>query len=207
MAGFDVVGVDNRPQPRYPFAFIQTDALEHLAAHGREYDAVHASPPCHDHSALSSRSGLDGSGWLLDATRRALDTAGRPYVIENVPGAAMRRDLVLCGAMFRLRTYRHRWFELSDPMLWLRLEHPRHRRRTSTFKRPKHFAEGMNISVTGNVGRWVGPACMGIDWMSGAELSQAIPPAYTQFIGEQLIARLAVTTDAGLARLDNTEEK
>lgn len=192
-AGFDVTGVDNRPMPRHPFNFVQADALEYLAAHGHEYDAIHASPPCHDHTSLSSRAGTDGTGWLLDATRQALVANGRPWVIENVPGAPMRADIMLCGAMFGLRTYRHRWFELSDPMMPLLPEHPRHRARTSTKKRPKCFAAGLNISVTGNVGRWVGPAVMGIDWMTGAELSQAIPPAYTQFIGEQLIERLAVS--------------
>ena len=195
-AGFDVTGVDNRYQPRYPFTFVHADALEYLAQHGHNYDAIHASPPCHDHSSLVSRAGTDGTGWLLPATRDALIANGRPWVIENVPGADVRKDFVLCGGMFGLRTYRHRWFELSDPMLWVIPEHPPHRARTSTKKRRRDFAAGMHISVTGDVSSWVGPACMGIDWMRGEELSQAIPPAYTEFIGSQLLVRVKSAIDS-----------
>lgn len=117
-AGFEVVGVDLNPQPRYPYEFHQADALEYLAEHGHEFDAWHASPPCRDHTALTSRAGFEGSGHLLADTRAAFQAhpARRPWVIENVPGAPMRVDLMLCGGMFGLRTYRHRWFELSDPM-------------------------------------------------------------------------------------------
>lgn len=190
-AGFDVTGVDNRPQPRYPFAFVQADALEYLAEHGHEYDAVHASPPCHDHTSLASLSGTNGTGWLLPATRDALAALDRPWVIENVPGAPMRVDLRLCGAMFGLRTYRHRWFEFADPMFPPDLPHPRHRVLTSTFKRKKQYLEGYNISVTGNIGSWVGSRVLGIDWMTGAELSQAVPPAYTEHIGRHLLDQLA----------------
>lgn len=190
LAGFDVTGVDIEDMPRYPFEFHKSDALEFLKERGHEFDAIAASPPCHDHTSLKSRAGENGSGWLLEATRDALIALGQPWVLENVAGAPLRKDFVLCGGMFGLRTYRHRWFELYDPMFWVLPEHPKHRRLTSTFKRPAQFAQGMNISVTGDVGRWVGPAVMGIDWMNGAELSQAIPPAYTQFIGEQLRERI-----------------
>jgi DNA (cytosine-5)-methyltransferase 1 len=181
--------------PRYPFAFHQGDALEYLEAHGHEYDAIHASPPCQDHSPLRSRAGVHGTGWLLDATLQLLERQLALWVVENVGGAHNRADILLCGEMFGLRTIRHRRFTIDPrlPGLLAVPPHPRHSRPTSTFKRPKHFAEGMNISVTGNVGRWVGPACMGIDWMTGEELSQAIPPAYTRFIGEQLMACLQVT--------------
>ncbi|MFD6354081.1 DNA cytosine methyltransferase [Nocardia tengchongensis] len=184
-AGFEVVGVDIEPQPRYPFEFHQADALEFLSDHGHEFDAIHASPPCHDHSTLASRAGTNGSGWLLDATMAALAGQRSPWVVENVMGAAMRADAVLCGAMFGLRTYRHRQFTIDPrvpllpPVPW----HPAHTARTSTKDRRRGFAEGRNVSVTGDVGSWVGPACMGIDWMTGAELAQAIPPAYTQHLG------------------------
>lgn len=190
-AGFDVTGIDNRPQPRYPFAFVQADALEYLAEHGHEYDAIHASPPCHDYTSLVSLSGANGTRWLLPATRDALRLSGRPWVIENVPGADLRADVRLCGAMFGLRTYRHRWFELGDPMFPPVLPHPRHRVRTSTYKRKRQYLEGYNISVTGNVGSWVGSRVLGIDWMIGAELSQAIPPVYTEVIGRHLLDQLA----------------
>jgi DNA (cytosine-5)-methyltransferase 1 len=190
-AGFDVVGVDIEPQPRYPYEFHRADALEFLAAHWREFDVVHASPPCHDHTALSSLSGLNGSGHLLADTRAALLALPVPWVIENVPGAPMRVDLRLCGDMFGLRTYRHRWFEFGDPMFPPQLSHPRHRTPTSTFKRRKQFEEGYHISVTGDVGSWVGGRVLGIGWMTGDGLSQAIPPAYTRVVGAHLLDQLA----------------
>lgn len=183
-AGFDVVGVDVHPQPRYPFEFVQADALAYLARHGGEFDAWHASPPCHDHTPLNAVAGIDGTAWLLEATRQALQ-GFRPYVIENVSAASMVDPITLCGGMFGLRTYRHRKFEsnvsLAAP------PHPKHIIRTATKQRRQRWAEGWHVSITGDVGTYVGPEGMGIDWMDGNGLSQAIPPAYTEFIGGQLI--------------------
>lgn len=190
LAGFHVTGVDHRVQPRYAGdEFIEADALDYLAAHGAEYDAIHASPPCHDHTVLAARTGEDGTGGLLAATRDALDQTGLPYAIENVPGAPMRPDIILCGEMFGLRTIRHRWFELGG---WWALcpMHPPHTARTSTRNRMRDWLAGLHVSVTGDVGTYLGREAMGIDWMTGAELSQAIPPAYTRFVGEQLLAHL-----------------
>ena len=113
-AGFDVTGVDARPQPSYPFAFVQADALAYLGEHGREYDAVHASPPCQRYS-IARR--IHGNGEthpdLLEPTRAALVSNGRPWIIENVPGAPVRFPVLLCGLMFGLRVFRHRLFESS----------------------------------------------------------------------------------------------
>lgn len=200
-AGFDVTGVDINPQPRYPLAFVQADALEYLAAHGHEFDAIHASPPCHDHTSLSSITGTDGTGTLLPSTREQLKRLGRPYVIENVPGAAMVGPVVLCGSEFGLST------DHNGRRVWLK----RHRQFESNVL--LMGAGGCNcygrqiIGVYGHGdgggrGRrkgWKGTfalrkAVMGIDWMDRDELAQAIPPAMTCFIGEQLITRLAVTT-------------
>ncbi|WP_216916371.1 hypothetical protein [Nocardia noduli] len=114
LAGFEVVGVDIDPQPRYPFEFHRADALEFLAEHGHEYDAITASPPCHDHTPLKSRAGENGTGWLLHATLAALAAQRAPWIVENVMGADMRADIVLCGTMFGLRVYRHRKFAI-DP--------------------------------------------------------------------------------------------
>jgi DNA (cytosine-5)-methyltransferase 1 len=191
-AGFEVVGVDIEPQPNYPFEHHVGDALEFLAEHGREFDIVHASPPCQDHSPLSSRAGKHGTGWLLGATLDALRAQPAAWVVENVMGAKMGADIVLCGNMFGLRTYRHRKFSIDPrlPMLLAAPVHPPHRAKTSTKERRRDFAAGMHISITGDVGSWLGPACMGIDWMTGAELSQAIPPAYTEFLGQQLLEHL-----------------
>lgn len=96
----------------------------------------------------------------------------------------------VCGSMFGLRTYRHRWFEIAGPLMLARPWHPRHVAKTSTKKRRACWDAGMNISVTGDIGTYVGSRAMGIDWMNGDELSQAIPPAYTEYIGTQLIEHI-----------------
>jgi DNA (cytosine-5)-methyltransferase 1 len=185
-AGFDIVGVDNRPQPRYPFEFVKANALTFLPDHASEFDVVHASPPCQDHSPLKAVAGEHGTGWLLAATRTALEQTGKTWVIENVAGARLHPSFLLCGSMFGLRTYRHRKFETTLPLI-ASPTHPRHTVRTSTKKRMRDWAAGMNVSVTGDIGSTIGGVALGIDWMTGNELSQAIPPAYTQFIGEQLL--------------------
>ena len=191
-AGLDVTGVDIEPQPNYPFKFIQADATT-IPLDG--FDAYAASMPCHDHTPLRSLAGLDGTGWLLDAVRERLQATGKPYVIENVPGAPMRADLLLCGHMFRprLRTRRHRWFEFGG-VAWLPSQ-PRHVHapgvRTATKQRAARWAEGWDVSVTGDVGVYVGPEALGIDWMTGDELSNAIPPVYTEYIGRALLEQMA----------------
>lgn len=192
-AGFTVVGIDNRRMPRYPFTFIQTDALEYLVEHGHKYDVIHASPPCQDHSPLRSVAGEHGTGWLLQATLDALAQQSAPWVVENVSAAHNRADILLCGEMFGLRTIRHRRFTIDHRISGLLAipPHPKHRRPTSTKNRISALAEGHNLSITGNVGIHAGPLCMGIDWMTGDELSQAIPPAYTKFIGDQLLELVA----------------
>lgn len=189
-AGFEVIGVDIKPMPRYPYKFIQGDALAVLGNMGWA-SAYHASAPCHDHSYLRSLSGLNGTGHLLTEVRELLEWRGKPYVIENVMGADMRPDVVLCGSMFGLRTYRHRQFEIHG-FTAVAPEHPKHTVLTATKQRKERWAQGWNVSVTGDVGIYVGPEAMGIDWMNGNELCQAIPPAYTRHIGEQLLAHLGV---------------
>lgn len=194
-AGFDVVGVDKEPKVgrHYPFEFYNADALDFLTEHGDGFDVIHASPPCQDHSPLSALVGKHGTGWLLAVTQNALRSSGKLYVIENVAGADLPASLLLCGSMFGLRTYRHRKFELAahGPMIAVP-PHPRHTVRTSTKKRMRDWAAGLNVSVTGDIGSTIGGLALGIGWMTGNELSQAIPPAYTQFIGEQLIEHLEV---------------
>jgi DNA (cytosine-5)-methyltransferase 1 len=189
-AGFEVVGVDIKPQPRYPFAFIQHDALALDMRFLRSFDAIHASPPCQSYSPLGALSPDKVYPDLVGAARDLLDRVGVPYVIENVMAAPLikERSIVLCGAMFGLRTYRHRRFESR-----LRLvapDHPKHTVLTATKRRKERWAQGWNVSITGDVGTYVGPEAMGIDWMSGNELCEAIPPAYTRLIGAQLIAHI-----------------
>jgi len=193
-AGFEVVGVDINPQPRYPFEFHQGDAIHYLLQHWREFDAVHASPPCQAYSplnALPSTKNADEHPDLLGPTRAALDLTRLPYVIENVMAAPLikERSIVLCGGMFGLRTYRHRRFE--SPLLLMAPEHPKHVIRTATRQRRARWDEGWHVSITGDVGTYVGPEAMGIDWMNGTELSEAIPPAYTELVGLQLLEHIA----------------
>jgi DNA (cytosine-5)-methyltransferase 1 len=193
-AGFDVVGVDIDPQPNYPFEFVQGDALQYLAKHGREFDAIHASPPCQGYTALKA---VHGNVWplLIEPTRRMLDQIGVPYVIENVQGAPVRRDLTLCGEMFGLRVIRHRFFELGG---WTasRPAHIPHRGRVAGWRHGEFF-DGPYFAVYGNgggkgtVAQW--QDALGIDWTSDRrELAEAIPPAYTEHIGRQLIRALEV---------------
>lgn len=122
MAGFFVVGVDHKPQPRYAGnKFIKADALEYCREHGHEYDAIHASPPCQAYTALKSMWNSREHPDLVAQTRDALERTERPHVIENVPGAPLRASIMLCGTMFDLGTgdaelWRHRYFETNAPM-------------------------------------------------------------------------------------------
>lgn len=190
LAGFHVTGVDIKAQPRYAGdEFVQGNALEFLAAHGHEFDAIHASPPCQEYSALRALTPDRHYPDLIAPTRDILVKIGVPWVIENVISAPLQSGITLCGGMFGLRTYRHRRFESS--VFMFQPEHPRHVARTSTKKRRSCWDAGMHISVTGDIGTYVGSLAMGIDWMIGNELSQAIPPAYAEYVGHRLIATLA----------------
>jgi DNA (cytosine-5)-methyltransferase 1 len=189
-AGFEVVGVDIAPQPRYPFEFHQADALEYLAEHGHEFDVIHASPPCQPYSVLK---GLVSKEYkkLIGDVRGLMSVVGKPYVIENVEGAKseMINPLTLCGTMFGLKTRRHRLFEMSSPIYFAPAvcRHYLKTQRQGMVPHPhKHF-----ISVAGHFSdQDFARRAMGIDWMSRAELAQAIPPAYTEFIGRHLMQTL-----------------
>lgn len=192
--GFHVTGVDIAPQPHYVGdVFIQRDALEYLEQHGDEYEAVHASPPCQAHSALRAiwRKKLGDEIWaerhpdLIPRLRAILIALERAYVIENVSGAPLIRPTMLCGTMFGLPLFRHRIFETS--FFLLSPPHAPHRmlRASKTSRPPK---EGEVWPIYGHFSGIDGAKkAMGIDWMVRDELSQAIPPAYTQFLGKQLM--------------------
>ncbi len=194
-AGFaEIVGVDNRPQPRYPFEFVQADALEYVAEHGHKFDAIHASPPCQRYSIgrhihNSGRNHPD----LVEPSRKLLIASVKPWVIENVMGSPLRDPAMLCGRMFGLRVLRHRLFEAS--FLLMTPSHPRHPRGNLT-NANQGYSTGEHgyVCVAGNnFVRTAGAKAMGIDWMKTRyELAQAIPPAYTEYIGRQLIDVLAV---------------
>lgn len=185
-AGFEVTGVDIRPQPRYPFTFHHADALEFVAAHGREYDVIHASPPCQAYSFCTPAPYKPRHPDLIAVVRKSLQATDRPFVIENVAGARrlLNTPILLCGSMFGLRVWRHRYFEsLIDLGLTFSCNHSQ-----------------IPVLVTGTTRRKgykrVDPPiserrqAMGIDWMTTAELDQAIPPAYTEFIGREVLKRI-----------------
>jgi DNA (cytosine-5)-methyltransferase 1 len=177
-AGFHVTGVDLAPQPRYAGdEFIQADALTFDLA---GYDAIHASPPCQAFTKARVIHGHEHPD-LLTPTRQRLREWGEAWIIENVPGSPMRGDFVLCGSMFGLGSpngglIRHRCFEIGWPDF--ALVHPcQHAETTiSVFGHGGHVYHGVED--------W--REVMGIDWMTRDELAQAIPPAYTHFIGTAL---------------------
>lgn len=193
-AGFEVVGIDIEPQPRYPFEFVQADAVAYIRAHGHEFDAIHTSPPCQRHTRaqkIMKREHPD----LIEPTRQALIETGKPYVIENVPGAPLRNPLELCGAQFGLSTYRHRWFEFGGPGIphLIRVpHHPKHTTRTAKMGRPAAPDEFMHI-----VGNFSGVErardIMGMPWANRDGLREAIPPAYTDFIGRHVLMAALMT--------------
>lgn len=197
-AGFaEIVGVDIAPQPRYPFTFVQGDALEYLAEHGAEFDAIHASPPCQRYTVgRTIHDSGDRHPDLVDPTRALLNAAGRPWVMENVPGAPLENPVTLCGLMFGLRVIRHRLFESSVFLMAPPCPgHPKHlstgtmtAKRGGTGNGYSTGAGGLVCVAGNNFVREAGAKAMGIDWpMTRRELANAIPPAYTEFVGRQLI--------------------
>ena len=199
-AGFDVTGVDIADRPNYPFAFHRGDAIEYLLAHGHEYDAVHASPPCQSQCSLTVGTN-ESRGWggghvdLVAPTRAALLRIGLPYVIEQPDGRAkIRRDVRLNGELFGLGVWRPRNFELGG---WC-TPRPRLPGRRGYVRGYRHgvYREGPYVAVYGDGGDKATVAeaqsAMGIDWTDvREELTEAVPPAYTRWIGERLLDHLA----------------
>ena len=210
-AGFDVVGVDVVAQPRYPYAFVQGDALgvmDRLLAGGDvegyrlgDVAAVAASPPCQAwaQATLSQRRAGKVYPDLLTPMRPRLEASGLLWVIENVPGAPLRPDYKLCGCMFGLelpgvgQLRRERWFETS----W----------HAAGFQMP-HWHWGPAISIaghgtpqwmrakTGHVGVAAWRQVMQIGWMTRQELTEAVPPAYTELVGRTLLGHITATRAA-----------
>ncbi len=194
-AGFDVVGVDIKLQPRYPFDFVQGDALKPPVDLARAA-FIWASPPCQRFSAATSKDEREKHPDLVDATRQLLARSSALTCIENVPRAPLRRDLLLDGSMFpELRVVRERWFELN--FFCLRPASARWRgmtergdyvivvgHGTSTGRRQALKFGRRHVPLA----RW--KAAMGIDWMTRPEITQAIPPAYSEFIGRAALAWL-----------------
>lgn len=211
-AGFDVVGVDVEPQPRYPFEFHQADALT-FPLDG--FDAIHASPPCQAFTTMRVMPNAGDHPDLVEPTRARLIASGLPWAMENVPGAPLvtgppslfspLSGVVLCGSMFDLNDgthelRRHRLFESNLPMpqpscrhvlpvVGFYGAHARTRQRTVA----GHRDRGGDITGTERKMALVRDL-MGIDWMDWRGATQAIPPAYTEWIGAQFLAHLGALT-------------
>ncbi len=197
-AGFDeIVGVDCVQQPRYPFQFVQGDALEYVAKHGHEFDAIHASPPCQGYSRMRHLPWLKGKIYplLIGPTRAALQATGLPFVIENVEDAwqDMSGAFRLCGAQFGLRVYRHRLFEAN--FLVMVPQHQKHEHVIGSGRMLNDRAKPSESGWCSHVGKSgaAGAAAMGINWMSPDELSQAVPPAFTEYIGREMLSHCNTT--------------
>lgn len=212
-AGFEVVGVDIERQPHYPFEFHQADALEYPI---EDFDFIWASPPCQAHSSISRVSGRQEHHVdRIEETRERLERSGLPWVIENVVGAPLRDPFMLCGTMFGLQTScgaelrRHRLFE-ANWFIGLQPECQHGQAVVGVYGGHAHDRRRKTITVTGSTPQQnvvrnrsrltfsVGEAqrAMGIDWMPMTKLSQAIPPAYSEFIGKAAIAHIEAMRDA-----------
>lgn len=181
---FEIVGVDIAPQKNYPFQFIQSDAIEFLEKYGKEFDVIHASPPCQRNSTMTKglwKDRLASHPELIEPTRDILKSLGKPYVIENVPTAPLIDPVVLCGSMFGLKVRRHRLFESNFHIPQLECDHKSQGRVVAVYGHSGGSSKRDGIKF-GGVDTW--KAAMGIYWMTGAELAEAIPPAYTEYIGK-----------------------
>lgn len=203
-AGFAVTGVDINPQPHYPLPFIQADALALDRKFMASFDVIHASPPCQSYCDLAKRNG-NGHLWprLVEPVRQMLIKTGKPYIIENVDGAPLLDPAILCGTMFKgLRVLRHRLFESNFPIIVP--PHGKHPLVHTWDKRKSHYGKTddmtdfVQVTGGGNCSIVAARDAMGIDWMNKHELNEAVPPAYTQFIGKQLLKYLTGTRTRAL---------
>lgn len=187
-AGFtDILGVDIKPQPHYPFAFVQGDALQYLEEHGHEFDTIHASPPCQRYSWCTPPIHRSHHPNSIPPLQDLLKKVGKPYVIENVAAARhlLHNPIMLCGSMFGLNIFRHRYFEISPSLFLLT---------------PTCNHSFQPVLISGSTNRAGQPrfdytvaqrkAAIGCSWMTNKELDQAIPPTYTHWIGQQILKEL-----------------
>ena len=189
-AGFEVIGIDIKKQKRYPYTVIQADCLEVLKDldYLRTFDVIATSPPCQTHSATKHLRVAQGKTTdkvdLIPQTRQALIASGKPYVIENVPGAPLINPVQFCGSYFGLKVRRHRLFESNLPIIGSGCKHKEQGRPVGIYGSMRDEIPG-----GGHTAKTIEQAreAMGIDWMIWGELVEAIPPVYTYEIGKQLI--------------------
>ena len=199
LAGFEVVGVDIKKQKRYPFEFIHADALEILADTDflAQFDVIHASPPCQTHSSTKHLRDAQGNSTtkvdLIPQTREGLIAWGKTYIIENVPGAPLLDPVQICGSSFDMKVRRHRLFESNVPLIGTTCDHKKQGRPVGVYGAMKDNPKGIDrktgkMVFGGKTAESVDEAreAMGIDWMLWGDLVEAIPPAYTKWLGDQL---------------------
>lgn len=201
-AGFDVFSVDIEQHPDNPFFFIQADALDVLKGNVKldmdRVAAIHTSPPCPRYSVATPNENRDKHPDLVGPVRDLLQLIGKPYVIENVPGAPLENPIRLCGSSFGLRVRRHRLFESNIPLTAPACDHKTqgqpvgvygaHGDLNGAVPRPNGKSRGLKARDVADA-----QDAMGIDWMTEwADLADAIPPAYTEHVGRQLLE--AITT-------------
>ena len=192
-AGFEVVGVDIKKQKRYPYEFIQADALDIFKDKDfmNSFDAIAASPPCQTHSITQHLRNAQGKSTdkvdLIPQTREALIATGKPYIIENVPGAPLINPVQVCGSAFGLKVRRHRRFESNVKLVGTICKHKEQGRPVGVYGSMKdEIPKGGKTATSIEEAR----TAMGIDWMLWGELVEAIPPLYTMFLGQQLAGNL-----------------
>lgn len=202
-AGFhEIVGVDHAHQPRYPFEFVEADALAFVSEHGHEFDVIHASPPCQAYTGMrritEARYGECSTEHpdLIAGTQRALGRTGKIYVIENVPSSPLHTQFILCGTSLGLEyVVRHRHFESN--VLFLGVPPcTHHHKDTMTIGVYGSKPDGRRVSYRHHKFSRIAQSLeearqiMGIDWMTWDEIKEAIPPVYTEWIGRRLIETL-----------------
>jgi DNA (cytosine-5)-methyltransferase 1 len=184
-AGFEVVGVDINPQPHYPFEFHQADALTYPL---EGFDAYHASPPCQRYSTMTPKSHKENHADLLPIVTKIFRGSGKLYCIENVAGARryLNAPIMLCGSMFGLPTFRHRLFELPNFIPFMILTPSCKHVLVTTAGKNSCAARPLQKGVKRKSVKYA-PVAYDIDWMNFQELREAIPPAYTEYIGKYLM--------------------
>jgi hypothetical protein len=192
-AGFEVTGVDIKKQKRYPYTFIQANCLELMQDLDflRSFDVIAASPPCQTHSRTKHLRDAQGKSTdkvdLIPQTREKLIESGRPYIIENVPGAPLINPIQMCGSYFGLKVRRHRLFESNYRLIGSPCKHKEQGKPIGIYGSMRD-----EIPKGGHTAKSIEEAreAMGIDWMLWGDLVEAIPPRYTYEIGKQLILML-----------------
>lgn len=199
-AGFRVVGVDVAHQANYPGIFVRADAIEYIKGYGHLFDAIHSSPPCQAHTTMSNKHRGRGTAAdlhveMIAATRDAMNSTGKPWILENVHGAArhLRNPISLYGGSFGLRVHRPRFFESNVALIAL----PRKRAVNPIGVYGRHHdgrllwrnQDGSELHCARTLEE--AQTAMGIDWMTWDEITEAVPPAYTAYLGKQLLAVMA----------------